>query len=189
MNICSCGRKISTPQGKRCRRCYLAYRKTPEGVAEFFWAHVDRSGGPDACWPWRGVHLPNGYGRYSAKAFGTGVAHRVAWIITFGPVAKGLDVMHRCDNRTCCNVFKHCLLGTRKHNMQDAVAKGRTSRSFQHPHSKLTPQTAFYLKHLYATGLFTQQSLGRWFEVCGDTVSRLVRGASYRPFQIKAAPQ
>lgn len=62
-----------------------------------FWARVDRSGGPDACWPWLGK-LYEGYG----QARGAGLqarAYRVAWILTHGPLAAGLEVDHQCHNR------------------------------------------------------------------------------------------
>lgn len=88
-----------------------------------FWAKVDRSGGPEACWPWTGARAWNGYGQ-----FGDGgqihIASRVAWELSCGPIAEGLHVLHRCDNPPCVNPA-HLFLGTHSDNMRDMVAKGR----------------------------------------------------------------
>jgi predicted HTH domain antitoxin len=51
-------------------------------------------------------------------------AHKVAWILTNGPIPNGLMVCHKCDNPPCCNP-NHLFLGTQTENMQDALAKGR----------------------------------------------------------------
>jgi hypothetical protein len=50
-------------------------------------------------------------------------AHRLAWIVKHGPIRKGLEVCHRCDER-CCNA-DHMFLGTHAENMADLKAKNR----------------------------------------------------------------
>jgi hypothetical protein len=52
-------------------------------------------------------------------------AHRVAWIIKNGPIQGGLYVLHKCDNRMCCNP-DHLFLGTHQDNMDDMRSKGRS---------------------------------------------------------------
>lgn len=91
-----------------------------------FWDRVDRSGGPDACWPWTGPTKPSGHGvvRYDHT---TTNAHRMAWQLTKGDIPEGQRVLHDCpdgDNPACCNP-SHLWLGTQADNLHDMVAKGR----------------------------------------------------------------
>jgi len=88
-----------------------------------FRAKVDSSSGPSGCWPWIGAVNGSGYGSlgYNGRTEG---AHRIAWIVAYGPIPKGASVLHRCDIRLCCNPT-HLFLGTAKTNAQDCKAKGR----------------------------------------------------------------
>lgn len=111
-------------------------------LAERFWKKVDVRE-PDECWPWL-ASTRLGYGQITAGRRGEGVliSSRVAWELTHGPIPKGLNVCHRCDNPKCCN-RAHLFLGTQKNNMADAAQKGRISRSHQkkgveHHDAKLT---------------------------------------------------
>lgn len=96
-----------------------------------FWAHVDKSGGPDACWPWQGGHVARGYGHttWSDDYVRTEImAHRQAYEFEVGPIAEGLQVCHKCDNPPCCNPA-HLFLGTPSENLVDAYTKGRRKRA------------------------------------------------------------
>lgn len=88
-----------------------------------FWEKVDRSGGPDACWPWMGGRNDDGYGiaQFDGKFVG---AHRLAYMISNGEIPCGFLVCHRCDTPSCVNP-SHLWLGTQKDNLADSFAKGR----------------------------------------------------------------
>lgn len=95
---------------------------------ERFWAKVDRSGGPNACWPWTGaVHAVWGYGFFKRSDPRRNVqAHRLAWELANDRApAQGMEICHTCDNEPCCNPA-HLWEGTRAQNAADMVAKGRS---------------------------------------------------------------
>lgn len=88
-----------------------------------FWTKVDRSDGPDACWPILGFRDKDGYGqaRLNGRKYR---AHRLAWELAFGPIPGWTQVLHHCDNPPCCNPA-HLFLGTQSDNRWDCVTKGR----------------------------------------------------------------
>ena len=87
---------------------------------EQFWAKVDRDG---ECWEWAAARNSKGYGSLCVGGKWT-MAHRHAYALTHGPIAKGLVVRHTCDNPPCVNPA-HLLLGTYSDNMRDALERGR----------------------------------------------------------------
>lgn len=95
------------------------------------WAKVDRSAGPDGCWPFTGSTMHNGYGHLGGEG-GRGAptlaAHRVAYEDAVGPIPAGMYVLHTCDNRPCCNPA-HLWIGTQGDNLRDMWAKGRRPRA------------------------------------------------------------
>ena len=69
-----------------------------------FWAYVDRSGGPDACWPWHGTRRgESDYGQFSW--YGTACpSHRVSWMLHHGLIIPyELVVDHLCEVKWCQN--------------------------------------------------------------------------------------
>lgn len=99
----------------------------PQSAEEALRLYTDRSGGPDACWPWtRGKNNALGYGRFrlGGKLL---LAPRVAWAEENGPIPEGIFICHRCDNPSCCNPA-HLFPGTHADNMADRDRKGRNGR-------------------------------------------------------------
>src|SRR5688572_669144 len=92
-------------------------------LAEKLEAYSDRSGGPDACWPWMLGRNQAGYGKVSWEKMRYR-AHRAAWEVEHGPLPPGMCALHSCDNPPCINV-RHLFAGTRVDNAKDRESKRR----------------------------------------------------------------
>ena len=131
------------------RDCDNASRRIPI-PDDRVWDYIDRSGGPDACWPWTGAENGCGYGmaqwnKQKRKA------HRVVYELVNGQLDPDLDVLHRCDNPPCCNPA-HLRAGTHDDNMRDRDERGRTLKGEQVYRAQITADIARAIRSLYANG-------------------------------------
>jgi len=147
-------------------------RKDSDRRPENFWPQVS-TGTKKVCWPWAGKLSPEGYGRPK------GDAHRIAWELTHGKIPKGKCVLHRCDNRPCCNP-SHLFLGTRKENNADRDRKGRLARGTRIGTSKLTERDVMELRAEYAKGNTTHRELAAKRGLDHTTVGDILRGTRWQ---------
>lgn len=169
-----CGGPLPTRRsgGRRPRTC---------GPVCSFWSMIDKSAGPSGCWPWRSHISPtSGYGDVPAR-YADGkrsTAHRTAWKLANACDPGALCVLHRCDNRTCCNPA-HLFLGTRKENTWDAWKKGRpimTAPGQDHPKAVLTDEI---VRHIRGSGE-NAVMLARRYGVRPSTIRSARRGETWR---------
>lgn len=150
-----------------------------------FWDRVDKTAGPDACWPWKLTRRTGGgYGSLHINGHAVG-AHRRSYELTHGAIPKGLWVLHRCDNPPCCNP-SHLFLGTNADNVADRQAKGRTrTKAGPRPEyrRKVTPEIAQEIRKLASDGVPTA-ALARRFKLSKQTIRRTKSKASEQ----RAAP-
>lgn len=92
------------------------------------------------CWLWFGVTSGKGYGAMQVNKQQK-LAHRVSWEIHYGPIPKGICVLHKCDTPLCVNPA-HLFLGTKADNMADRDAKGRTAKGENNGRAKLAETQA-----------------------------------------------
>jgi hypothetical protein len=98
------GRSREKSQGSRTEnrpRPATVAGPDPAEIARF-WSHVDRTGGPDACWPWLGPKTTRGWGRYRIKRNGQWTevrAHRYAYELVKGKLARNIFPDHGCHTR------------------------------------------------------------------------------------------
>lgn len=107
----------------------------PESFLARYWARVDQTEGPDACWIWRGGRSRKSHGQYGLvrePAPGRRMlgAHRVALFLYTGIVGDGLDACHRdgCVSTLCVNP-RHLYWGKHAENIGDNIRRyGRNAR-------------------------------------------------------------
>lgn len=83
------------------------------------------------CWIWTGEVNNRGYGRftvYRGERRFRPLAHRLAYELANGELARALVVRHSCDNPPCCNPA-HLSVGTQRDNARDAQERGRDDTS------------------------------------------------------------
>ncbi len=117
----------------------------------------------------------------------TVLAHRLSWELAAGPVPTGLHVLHRCDNRLCCNPA-HLFLGDQAANMADMLAKGRQSRGEKHSsalghgerhhNAKLKDADVPEICRLRAAGE-SQAAIGKRFGVSQSAISLILLGKAW----------
>lgn len=128
------------------RDCANIMRKG--GQERRFWSHVDRSPGPDACWPWLAARNRSGYGRF-ATGYKMVFAHRMALRLVGVEVPDDSVVMHSCDHPWCVNPG-HLRVGSWSDNVRDMVAKGRNPdrKGARHPLAKLSDNDVRLIRQL-----------------------------------------
>lgn len=153
-------------------------------TAESFWARVKKSRG---CWEWQGACSNTGYGSvaWDGNVYTT---HRIAaWLsgLVGSPSAptssrEPTHVLHKCDNRKCCNP-KHFFLGTFTDNMADAYRKKRKAqpKGEAHANAKLTNAQAEAVREAYREGQ-TQIKLAAIYGVSQRAISLIVRKETYK---------
>jgi len=95
----------------------------------------------NGCVEWCGA-TRDGYGLiwYQGKLQSV---HRLVWMLTFGSIPEGQQVLHKCDNRICVRI-DHLFLGTQADNLNDAVAKNHLNRADCGRKRSLTAQRNIY---------------------------------------------
>ena len=140
-------------------------------VEQFLEMHAGIAG----CWPW---HL-----RYRDKDGYCHIkinqkmhrAHSAVYALVHGTIPSGLYVLHRCDNRACCNP-DHLFLGTARDNAHDAMRKDRHSRGTRNGISKLTDDDVRAIR----ASTETQWTLARRYGVWQGTIWHIKAGIRWK---------
>jgi hypothetical protein len=91
------------------------------------------------------------------------------------PVAEGMCICHRCDNRKCVNPA-HLFLGTSQENTADRHAKNRSARGERIGSSILREEEAREILNSKEPGAV----LARRFGVSSATVSAIRKGRNWK---------
>jgi hypothetical protein len=148
------------------------------------WMKIDVSEDLDKCWEWLG-YRSSGYGRVDILGRKGVYAHRVAYLATHpGEVTldsrDGIFILHRCDNRVCCNP-RHLYIGDHKQNMKDKAVRGRCAdfRGTRSAMSKLTEEDVRMIRSMKKNGA-TVKALSLLHEVSMATISGCLYGRHYQ---------
>lgn len=137
-----------------------------------FWDKVEISEG---CWLWIGAKNSDGYGQISFEGK-TEKAHRISWVLHFGTIPDGLQVLHNCDNPPCVRP-DHLFLGTQGDNVRDCSEKGRIKtgdrRGEKNARSKFTASQVEFIRTVAAEG-FTRSCIAKYFGVCRQSIDDIV---------------
>lgn len=98
---------------------------------------------PTGCWEWPSS-TPERYGQLCVNYF-QDYTHRWSYRVYIGPIDDEF-VLHRCDNRQCCNP-EHLFLGDHDANMADMSEKGRSPRALDNAWGKLTDDQIRDIRH------------------------------------------
>lgn len=165
----------------------MSAKNTPES----FWAKVQKKA-PDECWEWQGACTSSGYGNLTWHGKHA-QAHRVAFMLSVGGIAlqtkfrqEGVAkryrrfVLHRCDNRKCCNP-RHLFLGSMSTNQKDAYSKGRKVQPrSKHANAKLKAEQVREIRRAYAAGEAVQVELAASYGVSQRAISLIIRNETYK---------
>jgi hypothetical protein len=157
-----------------------------------FWPKVAKS---DGCWLWTGAYQRRAHGEYGhiqLEDLRIERAHRVSWMLHFGPIPPDMRVLHRCDNPRCVRP-DHLFLGTQLDNIADMDRKGRrrTVRGDAHHarrpgarigerngRSRLTPDDVRRIRAMRAGGAM-YKDIASAFGVATPTVQHIVSGKNW----------
>lgn len=151
-----------------------------------FWERV-RKGSDDECWEWIGYRTIHGYPNFHyGQVYFEGkqiVAHRAAWIITKGPIPKGILVCHKCDNPPCCNP-NHLFLGTHLDNRRDCMQKKRivAMKGESHGRCILKSDQVIEIRRRYRFrgGKNSTVGLAKEFKVSKPTIQAIISGRLWK---------
>jgi hypothetical protein len=135
-------------------------------------AMLDKTGD---CWNWTGAIDDTGAGTICWKGW-QGRQYRFAYEVFVGPIPEGMSVLHKCDNRRCCNPA-HLFIGTQQDNIDDMIAKGRKPVG---PGRKLSEDEVREIRRLMGEG-WSDTKIAKWTgKVHSSTIYEIRTGRNWR---------
>lgn len=93
-------------------------------LGDRFWSKVNKT---ESCWLWTASTKPQGYGEFRLNG-GNKYAHRLVFAELNGPIPEGIEIDHKCYNRSCVNP-KHLRPVTKAQNGHNRSGLNRNNSS------------------------------------------------------------
>ena len=110
------------------------------------------------------------------------LAHRVSWELHNGPIPKGAQVCHHCDNPACVRP-DHLFLGDHLANARDRDAKGRSANLHgeRNPKAKLTEADVREIRRIWdSSPRHSMMGLPEQFGVSQSAIQFIVHRRSWK---------
>lgn len=89
--------------------------------------------------------FPGSRDRDGYARIGGNPATRILWAHVHGPIPKGMQIRHTCNNARCTNI-RHLIIGTPKDNMLDKVRAGNHRK-----HARMSDSTILQIIEMAQT--------------------------------------
>lgn len=133
------------------------------------------------CWLWMGSLDTWGYGSIRFRGTTKKVTRVIAEKLYGADAIKGMDICHRCDQRSCINP-DHLFLGTRADNMADMARKGRGNgskiRGDNHATRKVSSEQVLEIRRLHGT--MTNRKLAALYGLSYGGLQGIIYRGSWR---------
>lgn len=170
---CGCGEEINIL--KKYYHGKIPKRKryhTYEAESVRFWKKVEKN--DDDCWIWQGEKTTHGYGFFRLEGRKNTrkriMAHRKAYMLTYGKFDDSLLVCHKCDNPPCVRP-DHLFLGTDQDNNTDKMIKRRAAKA-------LTEKDVLEIVKLVKSGK-SMLSVSKLYGVVATSVANIMSGKNW----------
>lgn len=146
--------------------------------------YMNEKGKSSSCWEYTGTLFSNGYGRLYKPTYAPeeNRAHRYAFILSNGKIpkraGKQLLVLHKCDNRKCCNP-SHIYADDHRKNMKDMTLRGRQARGETSGVSTHRAEEVAFVKLLLEVG-FSYTDVQDMMLLARSTVGRFALDVSWK---------
>ena len=126
------------------------------------------------CWVYPNKPAVNGYIYLSIDNKKT-LSHRLFYRLFKGGIPKNSFVLHKCDNKRCCNP-EHLFIGTQKDNMQDMISKNRQKfflkEGMEHPFRKINIDIVKKIRKEHETKSFRE--LAKIYGLGKTTIEQII---------------
>lgn len=133
------------------------------------------------CLEWEGAVFSNGYGRLGmpveTKSELIHRAHRYAYYLAHCKIKKSESILHKCDNRLCCNP-RHLYAGDHRQNMRDMTDRERQAKGSRSGKAVFLEEDVAFIRFFYASG-FTYSALAEMVSSSKSTISNLIASGQW----------